>query len=134
MGVDTIVGIGEYRNNGYRGKSCDYADMEIGTRSTDAPDFIPDSARKKGRFIVRYERLPIEQPRKLSKTGFDLLGMVQGSAYVPATVDGALEQTSLRGESRIGVEEVRFGKIVSTMAIRQKVRGNGKVSMLAGTT
>ena len=34
----------------------------------------------------------------------------------------------------MGIEEVRVGKIGNKMATRQRVRGNGKASMLAGTT
>lgn len=38
MGIDTVVGIGQDRNNDVRGKSSGQVEVEIGTSTSNAPD------------------------------------------------------------------------------------------------
>lgn len=79
MGIDTVVGVGEDRDDYVGGKGSSYAELKIGASARDTPDCDEraDRVRKKEWNTVWKEVPSIEHPGKylIVSEVFDLLGL-----------------------------------------------------------
>lgn len=79
MRVDTVVSIGQDRNDGVGGKGGGYVDLEIGTSASNAPDCTRlDSARTEGRDTM-WKKVPSIKPAGESvREAFRIAGALVG--------------------------------------------------------